>query len=99
MPSRLLYNLKGPRGYSAYEAAVNAGFVGTLDQWLLSLKGPKGDPGTGEGTLIEGPPGPKGDPGDPGAPGPKGDPGDPGAQARKAIPEIRDPLAPQARRL
>ena len=74
MTSRLLYNLKGPRGYSAYELAVANGFIGTVDQWLLSLKGPKGDPGTGEGSLIEGPPGDKGDRGDPGAPGPAGPP-------------------------
>lgn len=33
------------RGYSAYEVAVNNGFEGTEEEWLASLKGPKGDPG------------------------------------------------------
>ena len=28
---------KGDRGYSAYEQAVQNGFVGTVDEWLLSL--------------------------------------------------------------
>ncbi len=32
-------------GKSAYDLAVDAGFVGTLTQWLDSLKGLKGDPG------------------------------------------------------
>lgn len=39
----------GTDGESAYEIAVDNGFVGTEAQWLASLKGPKGDPGTGGG--------------------------------------------------
>lgn len=39
MPSRLLYNLKGPRGYSAYEVAVQEGFVGTQEEWVAFLGG------------------------------------------------------------
>lgn len=35
----------GPEGDSAYEVAVNNGFVGTEAQWLASLEGPEGDPG------------------------------------------------------
>lgn len=31
-----------PRGYSAYEVAVQQGFVGTEDEWLASLIGPEG---------------------------------------------------------
>ena len=31
-------------GLSAYELAVQAGFVGTLEAWLLSLKGDAADP-------------------------------------------------------
>ena len=31
--------LKSVRGYSAYELALINGFVGTLDEWLNSLKG------------------------------------------------------------
>lgn len=52
-------------GQSAYQAAVAAGYVGTLASWLLSLKGLKGD---------------KGDTGAHGVPGAKGNTGDPGAQ-------------------
>lgn len=37
----------GPPGASAYEVAVAAGFVGTVEQWLASLKGPPGDDGVG----------------------------------------------------
>lgn len=37
--------LLGARGYSAYEVAVQNGFVGTEEEWLASLKGDKGDPG------------------------------------------------------
>ena len=33
---------RGPRGYSAYEIAVQDGFVGTEEQWLESLIGPAG---------------------------------------------------------
>ena len=42
------------RGYSAYEVAVQEGFVGTKAEWLASLQG------------ATGPQGPKGDKGDPG---------------------------------
>lgn len=33
------------RGDSAYEVAVEGGFVGTVEQWLASLIGPQGAPG------------------------------------------------------
>ena len=33
---------RGPRGYSAYQVAVQNGFVGTEDEWLESLVGPGG---------------------------------------------------------
>jgi len=33
----------GENGKSAYEVAVNNGFVGTSEEWLASLKGEKGD--------------------------------------------------------
>lgn len=35
----------GQNGKSAYEIAVDDGFEGTEEEWLESLKGPKGDPG------------------------------------------------------
>lgn len=44
----------GDDGASAYELAVGTGFQGTLEEWLASLKGPKGD-------SIEGPRGADGD--------------------------------------
>ena len=44
----------GADGESAYQVAVDNGFVGTETQWLASLKGTKGDPGPA------GPPGPPG---------------------------------------
>jgi hypothetical protein len=37
--------LDGADGASAYDLAVLEGFVGTLSDWLLSLKGDKGDTG------------------------------------------------------
>lgn len=39
----------GVNGKSAYELAVQQGFVGTLDEWLASLVGPPGADGTGGG--------------------------------------------------
>ncbi|MCM1973760.1 MULTISPECIES: collagen-like protein [Streptomyces] len=38
-------NYVAVRGDSAYEVAVEAGFVGTVEQWLASLIGPRGDTG------------------------------------------------------
>ena len=48
---------RGARGYSAYEIAVQEGYVGTEEEWLASLKGDPGDPG---------------EPGEPGEPGKDG---------------------------
>jgi len=39
---------KGDKGLSAYEVAVENGFVGTEAEWLASLKGPKGDPSSAD---------------------------------------------------
>ncbi|MFJ2196963.1 hypothetical protein [Streptomyces violaceusniger] len=49
---------QGPDGDSAYEVAVANGFTGTEAEWLASLKGPKGDPGTGSVSTVNGDPGP-----------------------------------------
>ena len=60
---------QGPQGIpgkSAYLTAVDNGFVGSEEQWLASLVGPKGD--TGEA----GPQGPQGVQGPTGATGPAG---------------------------
>ena len=54
-----------PAGRSAYEEAVANGYVGNESDWLLTLKGPKGDRGTD---------------GAPGATGPKGDTGNDGRE-------------------
>ena len=37
---------KGDEGLSAYEIAVRGGFTGTVDEWLASLKGDRGEPGS-----------------------------------------------------
>ena len=63
--------IAGPAGDDAYEVAVTNGFVGTVTEWLLSLKGPKGDTGDQ---------GPQGDAGADGGIGPKGDTGDQGPE-------------------
>jgi hypothetical protein len=85
----------GAGGLSAYQVAVNDGFVGTVSQWLISLKGAQGDIGpagktayqsavdTGfvgtEAAWILSLKGAKGDP------GVKGDPGDPGIQGDPGV--------------
>lgn len=40
------YASRGLEGKSAYEVALAMGFIGTEQQWLDSLEGAKGDPGT-----------------------------------------------------
>lgn len=37
--------LLGAKGKSAYELALQSGFIGSLDDWLISLKGDKGNRG------------------------------------------------------
>ena len=63
---------RGPRGYSAYEIAVQEGFVGTEEEWLASLVGPEGKQGKEGERGIQGPRGQQGDKGDTGARGPQG---------------------------
>ena len=63
---------RGPRGYSAYEIAVQEGFVGTEEEWLASLVGPEGKQGKDGERGIQGPRGQQGDKGD------KGDTGETG---------------------
>ena len=76
-------NLGRVTGYSAYEVAVQNGFVGTEAEWLASLKGAKGDTGAqgpqGE-TGPAGATGPQGETGATGPQGPKGDTGETGPQ-------------------
>lgn len=61
----------GTSGKSAYELAQQQGFMGTLEEWLLTLEGPPGPLG---------PQGPQGIQGIRGLTGPKGDQGVPGPQ-------------------
>lgn len=72
--------LRGKDGKSAFELAVEQGYTGTLDEWLASLKGEKGD--TGEQGLKgdAGLQGEKGDKGDTGEQGPQGEKGADGAK-------------------
>ena len=56
----------GLQGKSAYQIAVDNGFVGTESEWLESLKGADGDPGP------TGPQGPAGETGPAGATGADG---------------------------
>ena len=54
---------KPPYYLTAYGLAVKNGFKGTLEEWMASLKGEKGDAGE------QGPRGEKGDKGEQGVPG------------------------------
>lgn len=66
-------------GASAYEVAVSNGFIGSVNEWLLSLKGEDGVDGPqGERGEI----GPKGDTGDM---GPQGAPGNDGYTPIKGV--------------
>lgn len=69
-----LSGAQGIQGLSAYQVAVQHGFEGTEDEWLISLKGEKGETG------------PKGEPGADGAPGIQGPKGDPGQKGEKGDP-------------
>lgn len=67
---------KGDPGDSAYQVALTNGFEGNEEEWLASLKGPKGDTG------LTGSQGPKGEQG---IQGPKGDIGPTGPQGKQGI--------------
>lgn len=72
---------QGVPGKSAYEIAVEQGFIGTVDEWLLSLRGPagaKGDTGIKGDAGAKGDVGVKGDKGDQGVKGDTGAKGEPG---------------------
>lgn len=73
----------GVPGDSAYEIAVDNGFVGTEAEWLESLVGPQGLQG------IQGPQGNQGIQGLQGIQGVKGDDGDQGPQGTQGIQGIQ----------
>lgn len=56
-------------GENAYEIAVRNGYEGTVEEWLESLRGPKGDPGYTPQKGIDYDDGEKGEKGDKGDPG------------------------------
>ena len=76
----------GVDGASAYQIAVANGFVGTVQQWLLSLVGPQGPVGSVGPEGPAGPAGPAGPQGVQGVAGPKGDQGERG---------VAGPIGPQ----
>lgn len=45
--------LKGEDGKSAYQLAVELGFVGTEEEWIASLKGKDGAPAEGSYMKVE----------------------------------------------
>lgn len=68
-----LSGAQGIQGLSAYQVAVQHGFEGTEDEWLISLKGEKGETG------------PKGDKGDTGEKGATGERGPRGLQGERGL--------------
>lgn len=88
---------QGEPGKSAYQHALDNGFVGTEQEWLKSLKGQKGDkgePGDVGPQGLQGPQGLKGEQGiqgDRGPEGPKGAKGDPGIQGPEGPQGLQGP--------
>ena len=74
---------EGAQGKSAYEVALDNGFVGTEEEWLASLVGPAGEIG---------PVGPQGVPGVPGKDGEQGLPGKDGIDGKPG----KDGISPTA---
>lgn len=77
--------IKGDPGASAYEIAVENGFIGTETEWLASLKGEKGDQGEQGIQGEKGDTGSQGIQGIQGVQGPKGEKGDTGAKGEPGI--------------
>ncbi len=75
----------GADGKSAYEVAVENGYVGTELQWLISLKGETGPQGERGPQGVAGPKGDKGDTGERGATGPAGAKGAKGETGPKGV--------------
>lgn len=60
---------QGDPGKTAYQLALDNGFVGTEEEWLASLKGQKGDKGEQGPQGLQGLQGPQGIPGEQGPQG------------------------------
>ncbi|WP_422659110.1 collagen-like protein [Paenibacillus sp. EC2-1] len=69
---------EGIAGLSAYEVAVEHGFTGTEEEWLISLIGPAGEAGPQGDKGETGPQGDKGEKGEVGPSGPEGPKGEAG---------------------
>lgn len=78
-----LSGAQGIQGLSAYQVAVQHGFEGTEDEWLISLKGEKGETG------------PKGDKGDTGEKGATGERGPQGLQGERGLQGVQGIQGPQ----
>lgn len=73
----------GANGKSAYELAVQNGYVGSLSQWLASLKGQQGEQGLQGPIGATGPAGPQGEQGPQGLQGLQGVEGPQGQKGEK----------------
>jgi hypothetical protein len=86
-----LSGAQGIQGLSAYQVAVQHGFEGTEDEWLISLKGDKGDTGEKGATGERGPQGLQGERGLQGVQGEKGEQGIQGIQGPQGEPGPQGP--------
>lgn len=87
-----LSGAQGIQGLSAYQVAVQHGFKGTEDEWLISLKGEKGETGP---KGDRGDTGEKGDTGERGPQGLQGERGLQGVQGEQGEPGIQGPIGPK----
>lgn len=87
-----LSGAQGIQGLSAYQVAVQHGFEGTEDEWLISLKGEKGETGP---KGDKGNTGEKGDTGERGPQGLQGERGSQGIQGEQGEPGIQGPIGPK----
>lgn len=90
LPSDMAKGIQAIAG-NAYQIAVDQGFQGSVDEWLESLKGPKGDPGKDgevsfEALTPEQKAELKGDKGDQGPEGPQGERGEQGPEGPQGEP-------------
>lgn len=87
-----LSGAQGIQGLSAYQVAVQHGFEGTEDEWLISLKGEKGETGP---KGDKGNTGEKGDTGERGPQGLQGERGLQGIQGEQGEQGIQGPVGPK----
>lgn len=86
---------KGDTGDSAYQAALDEGFVGTRQGWLLSLVGPQGIQGVQGPKGNDGPMGPEGLQGERGQQGAAGEQGAQGPRGFDGPDGPAGPIGPQ----